>query len=52
MLLYVNIYLKAEEAPVVSCSDLRRGLEPFAGLPQQVAQRPDRRDGDGAGAAS
>lgn len=31
--------------------DAGRRLEPLAGLPQQVAQRPHRRDGDGAGAA-
>lgn len=33
----LDIYLQAEEAPVVSCGDSRRGLEPFAGFPQQVA---------------
>lgn len=38
----LDIYLQAEEAPIVSCSDSRRGLEPFAGLPKQVVQRLDR----------
>lgn len=44
-------YLQAEEATVVGRSDAGRRLEPLAGLPQQVAQRPHGRDGDGAGAA-
>lgn len=39
---YLDIYLQAEEAPIVSCSDSRRGLEPFAGFPKQVVQRLDR----------
>lgn len=47
----VDIYLQAEEAPVVSCRDPGRRLEPLARLPQQVAQRPDGGDCDGAGAA-
>lgn len=49
--MYVDIYLQAEEAPVVSCRDPGRRLEPLARLPQQVAQRPDGGDCDGAGAA-
>lgn len=48
----VDIYLQAEEAPVVSCGDSGRRLKPLTRLPQQVAQRPDGGDGDGAGAAS
>lgn len=34
--MYVDIYLQAEEAPVVSCSDSGRRLKPLARLPQQV----------------
>lgn len=49
--MYVDIYLQAEEAPVVSRGDPGRRLEPLARLPQQVAQRPDGGDGDGAGTA-
>lgn len=33
----VDIYLQAEEAPVVSGGDSGRRLEPLARLPQQVA---------------
>lgn len=35
--MYVDIYLQAEEAPVVSCGDSGRRLKPLARLPQQVA---------------
>lgn len=48
----LTIHLKTEKAPVMCRGDSRRGLEPFAGFAQEVAERPDRRDGDGAGAAS
>ena len=47
-----DIYLQAEEPPVMRRGDSRRGLEPLAGFAQQVGECPDWRDGDGAGAAS
>ncbi len=49
---YLGIYLQAEETTIVCCGDSRWGLEPLAGFPEQVAQRPDGGDGDRAGAAS
>lgn len=48
----LDIYLQAEEAAIMRCSDSRWGLEPFAGFPQQVAQRPDGWDREGAGDTS
>lgn len=35
--MYVDIYLQAEEAPIVSRGDSGRRLEPLTRLPQQVA---------------
>lgn len=35
--MYVDIYLQAEEAPVVRRGDSGRRLKPLARLPQQVA---------------
>lgn len=50
---YLNdIHLQTEKTSIMRSSDSRRGLKPLTGLPQKVAQRPDRRDSDWAGAAS
>lgn len=49
---FFDIYLQAEEAPIMRSCDSRWGLEPLARFAQEVTKRPDRWDSDRARASS